>query len=373
MTIQQLQTQLNNYRSQQLYRFRYVRSAEESFINFSSNDYFGLSQHPALIEAANKVTRQYGVGSGSSQLIAGYTTIHRDCEDIFADFLQRDRALLFGNGYLANIGVIDALTNIGDAIFQDRHNHASLLDAGRLSQAKSRRYAHNNVNDLKKKLDLACSQKRLIVSDGVFSMYGDIAPVKDLAKLSQQSNATLMIDDAHGVGVLGKNGRGTLELLQLSQQDVPILVCPLGKAFGVYGAIVAGSDALIEYLIQFARSYVYTTAIPPALAAAAIASVKLVKNEAWRREKIHELIQYFKREAKKRNLQVISSATPIQAIIIGSPAQALAASEHLKANRFLAYAMRPPSVPEKQSLLRITLNSSHTKKQIANLLDVIHG
>ncbi len=373
MIIKRLAARLDDFRSRNLYRYRHVVTHESKFINFSSNDYLALSQHPQLIAAMEKGMQQYGIGSGASKLVAGYTAIHRDCETLFAEFLGRDRALLFGSGYLANLGTLDAVTNKGDIVFQDRHNHASLLDAARLSRAKLQRYLHNNIENLIKKMESVGAQQKLVVSDGVFSMYGDVAPVSELAKCCKQHDATLMIDDAHGMGVLGKNGGGVLEQLQLSQENVPILVCPLGKAFGLCGAMVAGSNDLIESLIQFARSYIYTTAIPPALAAATMASLELVKKEQWRREKLNELIHYFKIEANKIGLYLKSSDTPIQAILMKDIEQATTVSHNLRDKGYLLYAMRPPTVPEKKSLLRVTLNVSHTKNQIRDLLNAIQA
>ena len=238
MITTQLNDRLLDYQQKQLYRRRRARAPQETLINFSSNDYLGLSQHPAIIKALQQAAECYGVGSGASQLVSGHTTIHRECEATFADFLQHDRALLFGNGFMANIGVIDALTKRNDYIYQDRHNHASLLDGARLSHAKLIRYQHNNIADLTARIVKQQNGNKLVVSDGVFSMQGDIAAVDQLAAVCQKMKSTLMIDDAHGIGVLGKNGRGTLEHFGLSQAEIPILVCPLGKAFGSYGAIV---------------------------------------------------------------------------------------------------------------------------------------
>ena len=362
---------LAKYQQNQLYRQRYIRPPNDVLINFSGNDYLGLSQHPAVIKALQKTAEQYGVGSGASQLVTGYTNAHQECELAFATFLGRDRALLFGNGYMANLGVISGLMDLGDRVYEDRHNHASLLDGARLSNAKLIRYSHKNLFDLKERMMAQETGQKLIVSDGVFSICGDVTPLDRLINFSQQQAATLMIDDAHGIGVLGKKGIGTLELHNASQEDVPILVCPLGKAFGVYGAIVAGSHELIESLIQFARSYIYTTAIPPALASAAIQSLALVQSETWRREKLHSLIQFFRKTAKERDIALLDSTTAIQTILVGEPEPTVMLSKELKQKGFLVHPMRPPSVPEGQSILRITLNIAHTETQITQLLDAI--
>lgn len=366
-----LQSRLHQYDEDNLYRVRRLLSPEKNTINFSSNDYLGLTKHPELIKAFQNAAEKYGVGSGASQLITGHYDAHRDCEAAFAEFLQRDRALLFGNGYMANLGVMDALTDVGDEIYQDRNNHASLLDGGRFSNAKSQRYWHNDIDNLERRLQKSSVNNRLIVSDGVFSMSGDIAPIPALSKLAKRYQATTIIDDAHGIGVLGKNGGGSLEQFQLSQDDVPVLVCPLGKAFGSYGAIVSGSEALIESLIQFARSYIYTTAIPPALAIANIKSLELVQKESWRREKCQALVHFFRKKAQERKINLLPSPTPIQPILIGGAAQAITISEQLLKKNFIVSALRPPTVPKDQSILRITLSALHTESQIIKLLDFL--
>lgn len=371
MIIEKLEERLLEYENKQLYRERHVRTHEEQLINFSSNDYLGLSQHPDIIKNFQTAAEKYGIGSGASQLVAGHTDIHQECETAFAEFLGRDRALLFGNGYMANLGVIDALTDIGDRIYEDRYNHASLLDGARLSNAKLIRYSHKNKSDLLERMTNQNTGKKLIATDGVFSMYGDIAPLDRLATLSKKQGATLMVDDAHGIGVLGATGRGTLEHFNLTQNDVPILNCPLGKAFGSYGAIVAGNKTLIESLIQFSRSYIYTTALPPAIASALIKSLEVMQKETWRREKLQHLITFFRKEAKTRDIALMDSETAIQAILVGTPENTLLLSQQLKQQGFWVYPMRPPSVPEGQSILRITLSALHTEEAILSLLDAI--
>jgi 8-amino-7-oxononanoate synthase len=363
-----LEGRLADYQQQQRYRYRHKKPTTATH-DFSSNDYLGLSNHPKVITAFQQAAQDYGVGSRASQLVSGHSDWHHRCESAFAEFLQRDRALLFGNGYMANLGVIDAITQTGDRIFQDRHNHASLLDAGRLSNARSQRFDHKNTADLSQRLAATPAEKKLIVSDGVFSMYGDIAPLETLVSLAKTHQSPLMIDDAHGIGVLGDDGRGSLSRYQLTQQDVPILVCPLGKAFGVYGAIVAGSETLIESLIQFSRSYIYTTAIPPALAAAATTSLALMQQETWRRDKLLGLIRYFKEKVKQYDFHCYPSDTAIQSIQIGDATVALEKSEQLKKQGYWVHAMRPPTVPEQHSILRITLTAAHETDQIDQLLE----
>jgi 8-amino-7-oxononanoate synthase len=272
---------------------------------------------------------------------------------------------------MANLGVISALLGKGDVVFEDRLNHASLLDGGLLSQARLQRFQHNDLDDLEKKLKHSKAQTKLICTDGVFSMDGDVADVKRLAVLARQHEAWLMVDDAHGLGVLGKNGRGILECAGLSVDDVPVLVGTLGKAFGTFGAFVAGDDDLIEALIQRARSYIYTTALPPAIAEATRASIKLMDSEAWRRDKLADNISYFKQQIIRLDLPDTDSNTAIQPIMIGEVEAAMKLSSNLKQAGLLVSAIRPPTVPEGTSRLRITLCAEHSQQQIDRLITTI--
>ncbi|WP_257265205.1 8-amino-7-oxononanoate synthase, partial [Endozoicomonas sp. ONNA2] len=251
---------------------------------FCSNDYLGLANHPDVIASFRQATDHYGLGGGASPLVVGHSRVHHRLEDELAEFTSRERALLFANGYMANLGVITALLGKQDGVFHDRLNHASLLDAGRLSGARFQRYLHNDVDNLDHRLQKTPARRKLIVTDGVFSMDGDVAPVKALSALAGQHRAWLMVDDAHGFGFLGATGGGVAEACGLDQQQLPVLVGTLGKAFGTYGAFVAGSDALIETLIQFARTYIYTTSLPPAVASATLTSLRLLREQHWRRE-----------------------------------------------------------------------------------------
>jgi 8-amino-7-oxononanoate synthase len=368
-----LQKKLEAHKQNHLYRQRRAMSSPPSvkincegkeYISFCSNDYLGLANHPLVIKAFKDAADKYGVGSGASQLISGHNEAHRELEDAFAEFLQRDCALLFSNGYMANVGVINALINADDAIYADKLNHASLTDASILSRAEVNRYRHNDIDHLKFFLSKHSSKQKLIVTDAVFSMDGDIAALPELAAIAKQNQALLMVDDAHGIGVLGKTGRGTLEHFNLTQQDVPIVVCPLGKAFGSYGAIVAGSRTLIEGFIQFARSYIYTTATPPALACAAKMSLQLIMTETWRREKLFHLIKYFQKRVTELNLPIALADTPIQSFIVGSAQKAIQLSEKLLDKGFYVTAIRPPSVPRNSSRLRITLSCMHEERDI---------
>ena len=344
----------------------------KKYINFCSNDYLGLANHPAVVDALKSGATNFGAGSGASHLINGHSRAHHLLEEELAEFVGRPRALLFSTGYMANLGVISALLSKGDSVFEDRLNHASLLDGGLLSQARLQRYRHNDIDDLKNKLEASKANTKLICTDGVFSMDGDVARIKELAKLAKQHDAWLMIDDAHGLGVVGNNGGGVLEMGSTSISEVPILVGTLGKAFGTFGAFVAGEDDLIETLIQRARSYIYTTALPPAVAEATRASIKLMTDEAWRRGKLRENINYFKRLATDACLPDTHSDTAIQPIVIGEIANTLQLSEKLRQAGLLVSAIRPPTVPEGTARLRITLCTDHTHEQIEQLVSVVH-
>ena len=361
----------------QLYRQRAVvdgpqgvqlHIAGKSYINFCSNDYLGLANHPQVIEALMQGAQRYGVGSGASHLINGHSRAHHQLEEELAEFVGRPRALLFSTGYMANLGVISALLGRGDAVFEDRLNHASLLDGGLLSQARLQRYQHADGNDLQAKLSASKARQTLICSDGVFSMDGDVAPLDALIKQAKLNQSWLMVDDAHGLGTIGEKGRGTLEVYGASLAQVPILVGTLGKAFGTFGAFVAGDENLIEYLIQRARSYIYTTALPPAVAEATRASVRLMTEEAWRREQLRNNIHYFKKSLSQIGMADTGSDSAIQPIVLGEVARAVALSEHLKQQGILVSAIRPPTVPEGSARLRVTLCAEHSHAQIDQLL-----
>lgn len=373
------QSELAQLKLQNQYRKRRIIDSEQAIliavdgqavINFCSNDYLGLANHPAVLAAFQAGAVQYGVGTGSAHLICGHSRAHHALEEELAAFTQRQRVLLFSTGYMANLGAIDALLQRQDTVLQDRLNHASLLDGGILSQAKLQRYRHASLNDLKNKL-ARCENKALIVTDGVFSMDGDLALLPELAILAEQYQAGLMVDDAHGFGVLGINGGGITEHFALTEQSVPILIGTLGKAFGSFGAFVAGSEDLIEYLIQKARTYIYTTAMPSAIAEATRVSLGLLQAETWRREKLWALISRFRTAAKQLNLPLLDSITPIQPIMIGDSQHANLISQALLAQGFWVSAIRPPTVPKGTARLRITLSALHTELQVDALLDAL--
>ncbi|MCX4026379.1 8-amino-7-oxononanoate synthase [Endozoicomonas sp. SM1973] len=341
----------------------------EKLLNFCSNDYLGLANHPKVVAALQQAAEKYGVGSGASHLVNGHSTLHHQLEEALAEFTGRQRALLFSTGYMANVGVISALVEKGDLVLQDKLNHASLIDGGLLSGARFTRYLHNDVASLTKKLQQHQAGQQLIVTDGVFSMDGDIAPLTEIAALAKQHNAWLMVDDAHGIGCLGPNGEGAVAEAGLSTDDVPILVGTFGKALGTAGAFVAGDEVLIESLIQFARPYIYTTAMPPAIAAATLASLKLVQTESWRREKLQQNISQFRSGASQLGLQLMESTTAIQPIVVGDAEAALKLSQQLKSQGVMVTAIRPPTVPAGTARLRITLSASHSEQQVNQLLE----
>lgn len=374
---QYLSSLLQERRAANLYRERKTLQSPQApnlivdgkpYLAFCSNDYLGLANHPYIIEAFQQAASQYGVGSGASHLVAGHSAEHHALEEELAAFTGRDRALLFSTGYMANLGAITALVGAKDAIFEDRLNHASLLDAGLLSGARFQRFLHNDLDNLRGRLEKTDAQHKLIVVDGVFSMDGDLAPLTELSALAQTHNAWLMVDDAHGFGCLGARGAGCAEHFNLDQHQLPILMGTLGKAVGTAGAFIAGSELLIEALIQVARPYIYTTAMPPAVAAATRKSLQLIQKEAWRREHLQSLIAQFKSGAAELGLPVMESPSAIQPLIIGDEATALAITQKLRERGILITAIRPPTVPAGTSRLRITLSAAHTTEQVEFLL-----
>jgi 8-amino-7-oxononanoate synthase len=357
----------------------HVRVAGRRLVNFCGNDYLGLARHPELTAAMSDCARRWGVGSGASHLVSGHGAEHAQLERELAEFVARERALLFSTGYMANLAVITACAGRGDLVLLDRLSHASLIDGALLSRSRLRRYAHADAGSAERLLaadrsrDARIERARLIATDGLFSMDGDLAPVAALAACAQEHGATLIVDDAHGLGVLGASGRGTLEELAVPPQVVPLLVGTLGKAFGTFGAFVAGSDALIELLLQRARPYVYTTALPHAVAAAARAALELARREPWRRERVRSLTVRLRRAAAARGVALGASESPIQPILLGSAPAALAASRALESAGFWVAAIRPPTVPRDASRLRITLSADHTEAEVDGLVDALAG
>jgi 8-amino-7-oxononanoate synthase len=374
---QQLQQQLEQRRQQQRYRQRaIVCSPQGVFItvdgrqqlSFCSNDYLGLANHPAVVDAMITAAQEMGVGSGASHLIYGHSQQHHLLEEELAVFTGRERALLFSTGYMANMGVISALLGRGDTVFEDRLNHASLIDGGMLSHAKLQRFHHGDLSHLQHQIDTAGRGHKLVVVDGVFSMDGDLAPLTNLSTLCHRNDALLMVDDAHGFGVLGKRGGGCAEQFNLDALQLPVLVGTLGKAFGTFGAFVAGSATLIDSLIQWARTYIYTTALPSAIAAATRKSLQLVQSEHWRRQQLNDCIEQFRQGAQSLGLPLMPSFTPIQPLLLGDESSVLTADEILRQRGILVGAIRPPTVPRGQGRLRITLSANHQAEHIDQLL-----
>jgi 8-amino-7-oxononanoate synthase len=340
------------------------------YLAFCSNDYLGLAADPRLSAAANEGIARYGVGGGASHLIIGHSTAHHELEEALARFVRQPRALLFSTGYMANMGVVSALTGRGDAIFADRLNHASLNDAALVSRAAFKRYAHNDLDALERLLKTTPARRRLVVTDAVFSMDGDIAPVAALLELCERHDAYLFIDDAHGFGVLGEAGRGTLAHFNMAS-DRFIYMATLGKAAGVAGAFVAGDATLIETLIQNARTYIYTTATPPLLAHALLTSLQIIAAEEWRRERLRALILQLREGLAAAPWTLMSSDTPIQPLLVGGNDEALALSASLAAAGLLVPAIRPPTVPQGTARLRISLSADHEAADVARLVEAL--
>ncbi|MGE6993441.1 8-amino-7-oxononanoate synthase [Pseudomonas sp. NPDC047961] len=342
----------------------------EQLLAFCSNNYLGLASHPDVVRAMQQGAARWGVGGGASHLVMGHSTPHHQLEEALAEFTGRPRALLFSTGYMANLAAVTALVGQGDTVLEDRINHASLLDAGLLSGARFSRYLHNDVDSLAKRLDKAAGDT-LVVTDGVFSMDGDLANLPALCATAKVKNAWVMVDDAHGFGPLGKTGGGIVEHFGLGIDDVPVLVGTLGKAFGTAGAFVAGSEELIETLIQFARPYIYTTSQPPAVACATLKSLELLRSESWRRDHLNSLIARFRQGASEIGLTLMDSPTPIQPILVGSSERALRLSAALRERGILVGAIRPPTVPTGSARLRVTFSASHSEAQVERLLDIL--
>ena len=348
----------------------HIQIDDKQYIDFSSNDYLGLKNHPSIIHAAIHGIQQYAQGSHGSAFISGYTKAHERLEQAFADWLEVDKAILFTSGYTANLGVLSALCNKKTTLFADKLSHASLIDGMRLSRAKYHRYRHNDLRHIEQ-----LAQKKppnCIVTESVFSMEGALTPIPEIIKLSQRYHAGLIIDDAHGIGVLGNHGRGIIAHYKLSQVDFSCLVTPLGKAFHSIGAIVAGRADIIEQILQSARTYCYTTALPGAICESIHETLHTIQKETWRQEKLLENIKTFTTYAQKKKLTLTSEdKTPIKPILIYSTEKAIALQAFLKQAGFFVPAIRPPTVPKQTARLRISLNSLHTHTQIIALIDAI--
>ncbi|RBW48353.1 8-amino-7-oxononanoate synthase [Marinobacter sp. F3R11] len=347
-----------------------LTSDGKRLLSFCSNDYLGLANHPANLEALRRAIPETGLGGASSHLICGHHEAHHRLEQRLAAFTRRSSALFFSTGYMANLGVISALAGRGDTVFSDQLNHASIIDGCSLSRSRVCRYAHGDVTSLEGMLSQTAGHK-LVVTDGVFSMDGDVAPLRDLAKVCRDHDALLVVDDAHGFGVLGPQGRGSLAELGLSEKDVPVLVGTLGKAVGTSGAFVSGPAELMDYLVQKARTYIYTTAMPPALAVATCASLDLIESADGLRTHLRSLVERFREAARTLGLALMPSCTPIQPILIGDNHSALALSQALEERGILVTAIRPPTVPAGEARLRVTFSAAHSHKDLDCLIETL--
>ena len=337
-------------------------------LNFCGNDYLGLSQHFAVVGALQDAAAREGAGGLGSHLVCGHHALHDALEKELADWLGAPRALLFGSGYLANLAVIQGLLDGDDICVQDRLNHASLLDAARLAGCRLRRYPHNDPEGAIRQLRSMPDCSAILATDGVFSMDGDLAPLRELAVVARVQKALLYVDDAHGIGVVGPDGRGTAAAARLGVSEVQLQLATLGKALGGYGAAVVGDDDLIEHLAETARPYLYTTALPPAQAAATLAAVKLARSEHWRRDKLVELVAHFRQRAQAAGLVLLPSDTPIQPVLVGEDARALSMAASLEQSGYWVAAIRPPTVAAGRARLRVTLSALHTVADINGLV-----
>lgn len=355
---------------------RWREPAVDGTLNFCSNDYLGLARDPRVRQAMAECALREGAGSGASHLVSGHGVEHEALERELAEFTGRERALVFSTGYMANLGVITSLVDRDDLVLEDRLNHASLVDAVRLARPRThRRYAHGDSHSVRAALDghaaLAAHGSAVIVTDGVFSMDGDLAPLPALVEHAKAHAAWLVVDDAHGIGVIGADGGGTCAHFGLGAREVPVLIGTFGKALGTFGAFVAGDALLVEWLIQSARTYRYTTALPPAVAAATRRALQIVRTESWRRIALQERIARFREGARRRGLPLADSSTAIQPIILGDSSRALAVGRRLRERGYRVSAIRPPTVPQDSARLRVTLSSSHEIADIDGLLTAL--
>lgn len=348
----------------------HVREGGAALANFSSNDYLGLANHPRLRQAALRAIEAFGVGAGASPLVSGHTRLHEEAEAAFAEFVALPRSLLFGSGYLANLGILATLGGRNAEVFADRLNHACLNDGAVLSRARFTRYAHLDVRALSERLAASKAAVRIVATDAVFSMDGDLAPLAELARLCERHDAWLVVDDAHGIGVLGRGGRGSLDHSGVRSPRL-VYMATLGKAFGGYGAFVAGEAPVIEWLMQRARTYIYSTALPPMAAAVAAEALAMLSGDSSTVARLHERITQFRAACERGNVALAPSFTAIQPLVVGDDARALAASARLRDAGYLVPAIRPPTVPEGTSRLRISLSAGHSREQVEGLAQAL--
>ncbi len=372
------QQRLNEHKNADLWRHHVslqspqstkVRCENQTLVNFSSNDYLGLANHPLVLEAATLGLKKFGLGSGASHLICGHSEAHETLQQTIADWLGAEKVILFSSGYMANFALLTTLLEQHDLIVQDKLNHASLIDAGLSSKASMKRFIHNDPQSLAQQLKTQARFK-MVVCDGVFSMDGDIAPLPNYLH-QLEANSFIAIDDAHGLGVLGKKGQGTLSHFQLSFNQFPLLMGTFGKAIGTGGAFIATNKVLGEVFEQFARTHIYTTAIPPAIAAATTSSIEIIKSDDARRTRLKNNIQYCQQLAKELELPILLSETAIQPIILGESKLCVSIAKKLREHGFWVGAIRPPTVPKNTARLRLTLSSEHSELQISECLTLI--
>lgn len=375
-----LQARLEEQQAWQLLRRRVTLGAPQAphtvidgrrYLSFCSNDYLGLAADPRVVRALARAAERWGCGAGASHLVTGHMAPHQELEEALAAWTGRERVLLFSSGYMANLGVINTLVGRGDQLLEDRLNHASLLDAGLLSGARLQRFRHADAADLERRLGRVGGGQRLVAVDGVFSMDGDLAPLAELARVCARHDAWLMVDDAHGLGVLGPEGAGSLAHLGVSAQLAPVLMGTLGKALGTAGAFVAGSATLVDALVQFARTYIYTTALPPAVAAATLEALNIARGEPWRRQHLFHLVRRLRAGAEQLGLPLLPSASAVQPLVLGSAEAALTAAARLAEQGIWVAAIRPPTVPAGGARLRITLSAAHTEADVDRLLEAL--
>jgi len=348
-----------------------VKRAGRELINFSSNDYLGLANSDELKSAVEQGVANWGVGAGASHLVCGHQSPHDSLEHEIAEFVGAEKAIVFSTGYMANLAVPNAFLSRHDLLLQDKLNHASLIDAGLLCRAKTHRYRHLDLDHASQLIDQSAAPRMMVATDGVFSMNGGVADVARLSEICDHENRLLLVDDAHGFGVLGKSGAGSLEKAGLRPRGQTLMIGTLSKAVGSFGAFVAGDAIWIDHLIQHARPYIYTTALPPAIVEASRAGIRMIQQQAWRLEKLRENVALFRKLAAGKGVELLDAQTPIQSVVFGSPVDAVGASERLEKNGFLVVAIRPPTVPEGTSRLRITLSASHEAHQIEGLVEAL--
>lgn len=380
MPFTQLQTELDERATQGLLRSRRTLEGPQSphivvdgksYLAFCSNDYLGLANHPHLIAALQKAALRHGVGAGAAHLVSGHSEAHHRLEQGLADFVGKPAALLFSTGYMANLGVVQALVGRGDTVFADKLNHASLNDAMLLSRAEVKRYRHGDMGQLARMLEQAGSGRKLVITDAVFSMDGDIAPLPELLALCEEHDAWLYVDDAHGFGVLGDRGQGSLSHFSIASPRI-VYMATLGKAAGVFGAFVAAEQVVVDMLVNRAHSYVYTTATPPALSVALLESVKLIEQGTAMREHLHTLIERLREGLADLPWKLMPSDTAIQPLLIGDNKEALRLSEGLRERGIWVAAIRPPTVPLGTARLRITLSAAHSDADVEQLIGALH-